>query len=152
MVRLVCLPPEHRNSTLNSPKAGPLDNWYNAEARFSLRRVLARIVGHVLLPTCLLELAAVWFLAPSWGPIVTSPFLVLPALSILLLTTTGGTATHWKECEACIRNGKVFVRLPAKDFFVLTPSRARLLYDGKLEIAGSGSTVKIDLQGDLPKA
>ncbi len=121
-------------------------DWQKAEAKFSLRKVVTRILAHILLPTCLLELVAIWILVPSWGVLVVGPFLVLPAISLFLLKAAGGTTTHWKSCEACFQDGKVTVRLPARDFFVFTPSETKILPDDRLEITGSGYRVLVKLR------
>ncbi len=121
-------------------------DWQGAEARFSLRKVVTRVLVHLLLPTCLPELVVIWLLVPAWGLVVVAPFLVLPAISLFLLKVTGGTTTHWKSCEACFQDGNVTVRLPARDFFVFTPSEIRALPGDKLEVKGSGYTVSIMLR------
>lgn len=123
-----------------------LHGWQRAEARFSLRKVMSRALAHVLLPTCLLELLAIWLLVPSWGVLVVAPFLVLPTVNLLLLKVAGGTTTHWKSCEACFQDGKVMVRLPARDFRVFTPSETKVLPDNRLEVTGPGSRVYIKLE------
>ncbi len=129
-----------------SIRPGLLAGWQRAEARFSLRKVVTRALAHVLLPTCLLELLAIWVLVPSWGVLVVAPLLVLPTVNLLLLKVAGGATTHWKSCEACFRDGKVMVRLPARDFCVFTPSETRVLPENMLEVTGSGYRVFIKLE------
>lgn len=105
---------------------------------------MTRALAHVLLPTCLLELAAIWILVPAWGLLIVPPLLVLPVSNLLIMVLAGGAATHWKSCEACFRDGKLIVRLPGKDFLIVTPSDTRVLPDNRLEVTGSGSRVRIN--------
>ncbi len=121
-----------------------LQDWHKAEASFSLRYVLKKALAHVLLPTCLVELGVVWFLVPYWGALVAVPFLVLPTLNVALLKITGGTTTHWKSCEARFENGRLTVRLPARDFITFIPLDAKILPDRRLEVRGNGTKICID--------
>jgi len=125
------------------------EGWHKAEARFSLTYVLKKGLAHMVFPTCLLELGVVWILVPYWGALVTLPFLVLPTLNLVLLKMTGGTTTHWNSCEARFQNGRLTVRLPAKDFIIFIPSDVKVLAERRLEVRGKGSKICIDFSEPL---
>lgn len=114
----------------------------NVEVIFTLRNVLTRVLAHLLLPTCLLELGLIWVLVPAWGLLVLPPFLILPLTNLLILRATGGLARRWKNCEATFQPDKIIVRLPGKNMFIMKPSTVTLLPDGTLEAKGSGATLK----------
>ncbi len=78
------------------------------------------------------------------GVLVLSPFLVLPAVNLVLLRLTGGASMRWSNCEACVHGGRVVVRLPGKDVFVMEPSTVRVLADGRLEVGNRDVTVVVE--------
>jgi hypothetical protein len=105
---------------------------------------MKNVLAHVLLPTCLLELGIIWILVPAWGILVVAPFLVPPTISLVIMKATGGATTHWKNCEARFRNGKLTVRLPGKNLVIFTPLETMIMDDGRLQVTGPGSRIWVE--------